>query len=314
MGLAVATRSWLLHLYPQSWRERYADEFTALLEDCALTPYTVFDVLLGALDAHIDPQDATGRILRMLQQTRRSAITVFCAWIAFVVAGLAFNQMIEDDVRRLNGAHPDIAAAYYVVMATAVIALLAVLVGGAPIALAVVRRAWSERRRDILLLFTVPVISLTVWLLWTWLLATRFLGAANTAATQNAGNGALFLSWVGIFILAAIASTAAVSIAISRAEIAPRLFRFALAPAVVTTLAMVVMLGAVVAWGLAVHNDVPAYLSSDTSPFHNPVSAHLIGQIAVMALATFVAIAALIRGLRAPGGGAGMGTPAVGAA
>lgn len=314
-AVTVAARSWLLRLYPRPWRERYGVEFGALLEDCSLSPFTVFDVMVGALDAHIAPPDITGRILRMLQQTRRSAITVFCAWIAFVVAGLAFNQMIEDDIGSLNSAHTAIAAAYYILMAAAVIALLAVLVGGLPIAFAVLRRAFTERRRDVLLLFAVPPISLAVWLLWTWIIATKIAPVGNDPA-HYAIPGLLLLSWIGLFVLAAIASTAAVSLAIARTDVAPGLFRFALGPATVATLAMVVMLGAVVAWGLIVHSAEPAYLSRNTGPvaIQTSVSTHLIGEIAVMLVATLIAVAALIRGFRAPGSTATASAPALGAA
>jgi hypothetical protein len=313
MSFTISARSWLLRLYPSSWRERYGDEFAALLDECPLTPFTVFDIVLGALDAHIEPSDETGRILRMLQQTRRSAITVFCAWIAFVVAGLAFNQMIEDDVRQLNSAHPGVAIAYYVVMVAAVVALLAVLVGGLPIAFAALRRALAEGRRDVLLFFAVPPVALAVWLLWTWLLVNQ-IAPGNGAANGNVS--LLFLSWIGLFVLAAIASTAAVSLAIARVEIAPRLFRFALAPATITTLAMVVMLGAVIAWGLVMRSEAPSYLSSPTGPaaLRASVSVHLLVQIAVMMVATLLAVAALIRGLRAPGNASGAGTAAMGTA
>lgn len=43
----------LIQLYPRAWRERYGDEFAALLEDCGVGPRTILDVLLGAFDAHI---------------------------------------------------------------------------------------------------------------------------------------------------------------------------------------------------------------------------------------------------------------------
>src|SRR5258705_250980 len=104
----------------------------------------------------IAPLAATGRILRALHQPRRSAVTVFCAYIAFVIAGLAYNQMIEDDLPALDTSHPAIAAAYHVILYGSAVALLAVLAGGLPIALAVARRALVARRQDILLLFAVP--------------------------------------------------------------------------------------------------------------------------------------------------------------
>ena len=44
----------LLRLYPEYWRERYAEEFTALLDDLKSAGRPVmFDVLSGALDAHL---------------------------------------------------------------------------------------------------------------------------------------------------------------------------------------------------------------------------------------------------------------------
>ena len=46
-------RSLLVSLYPSRWRERYGDEFEAILEERAVGPFDVADVLLGALDAHL---------------------------------------------------------------------------------------------------------------------------------------------------------------------------------------------------------------------------------------------------------------------
>lgn len=43
----------LLRLYPARWRDRYGDEFAAVLESRPLGPFDVVDVLLGALDAHL---------------------------------------------------------------------------------------------------------------------------------------------------------------------------------------------------------------------------------------------------------------------
>src|SRR5579884_1814540 len=131
-GTQETMRAWALRLYPRDWRARYGDEFAALLEDYPLTPYALFDLFLGALDAHLTPFDANGRILRMLNQPRRSVVTVFIAYILFVLAGGSFSNMIEDDVKRLNHAYPALAAAYDVVFVMAFVSLLAVLVGGVP--------------------------------------------------------------------------------------------------------------------------------------------------------------------------------------
>jgi hypothetical protein len=47
--------SWILAFYPRSWRGRYQEEMMALLEQHTITLKTIFDLLLGALDAQLDP-------------------------------------------------------------------------------------------------------------------------------------------------------------------------------------------------------------------------------------------------------------------
>jgi hypothetical protein len=46
---------WLIALYPARWRDRYGDEFAALLDEEPVTPRLVIDVIRGALDAHATP-------------------------------------------------------------------------------------------------------------------------------------------------------------------------------------------------------------------------------------------------------------------
>lgn len=48
----------LLALYPRAWRRRYAAEFSAVLDAQPPSPALIFDIVLGAIDAHLDPQVA----------------------------------------------------------------------------------------------------------------------------------------------------------------------------------------------------------------------------------------------------------------
>jgi len=43
----------LIRLYPARWQARYGDEFEAILEERALGPFDVADILLGAFDAQL---------------------------------------------------------------------------------------------------------------------------------------------------------------------------------------------------------------------------------------------------------------------
>jgi hypothetical protein len=47
---------WLLYLYPARWRERYEEEFRAVLAGQRASLGVFFDVLGGAVDAHLHPQ------------------------------------------------------------------------------------------------------------------------------------------------------------------------------------------------------------------------------------------------------------------
>jgi hypothetical protein len=290
----------LLRLYPDYWRVRYGDEFAALLEACPLRLSTLLDVLLGALDAHINPQDATGRIVRMINRPRRSAIVVFWAYIAFVLAGLNFSKSTEDDIRRLTSVHSDLALVYFVIEAGAALALLAVLAGGVPLALAALWRAWEQKRWDIPLLLAVPPVALAVWIGWTLVIVLLITPSNPHVTASDPRAGLVLLSWGGLFLLAALASTAAVSIAMSRSGLSPRLFRLALWPAAAATVFMAIVLAAVVLWGLAVRTDVPSYLNTPDTPFRLAYSIVWIADVVVMAVATLVAAVALVRGFNRP--------------
>ncbi len=43
----------LLAFYPAQWRQRYGEEFRAVLESRPLGPFDFADVLIGALDARL---------------------------------------------------------------------------------------------------------------------------------------------------------------------------------------------------------------------------------------------------------------------
>lgn len=311
--------AWLLRLYPSAWRARYGDEFLALLADLRLSPIDLLDITLGALDARLtepraraeadacerDAMNALGGIGTMLSRLRASAITVFCAYIGFVVAGLGFNGILDDNpLAQLRAAHPELHATVLVMEAAAIVALLAVLIGGLPIGFAALRQAYRERRLRTLWLFATPPLALLTFIIF----ASVFIALSLQQGKPLYGGAptyliVLYLVGNVVFGLAAIVSAAAVSVAIVRSSVSERLYRFARTPALVTTLAMVVMLGAAVAWGaLANAADAQAFLHSPGLYQLNTVVVWG-GVVVAMAVATVVAIIGLLRG-RAPHAGA----------
>jgi hypothetical protein len=74
-------------LYPASWRERYGEEFLALLEERPPRPTDVVDIVRGAIDAHLFPQDPEARSPML---TRISGLAAAGAGAALLAGFLGF--------------------------------------------------------------------------------------------------------------------------------------------------------------------------------------------------------------------------------
>lgn len=70
----------LLSLYPPRWRERYQEEMLAVLEQHTISLATILDLLLGALDARLDPAYRTkeGFMFHRLRGTRTLSLVYVC--------------------------------------------------------------------------------------------------------------------------------------------------------------------------------------------------------------------------------------------
>ena len=94
--------SLLVRCYPAAWRDRYGAEFEALLEDLALGPLDVADILAGALDARLrlhGHETAIARGEAFAMSLRIGGIAAILGAILWAVAGL-LNWGILVDVDR----------------------------------------------------------------------------------------------------------------------------------------------------------------------------------------------------------------------
>jgi hypothetical protein len=76
-------RSLLIRLYPARWRDRYGDEFEALLEERPLGPFDVADIVLGAIDARLRLRGRSP----VLTQPRGFTMSLRIGGIAAIVTG-----------------------------------------------------------------------------------------------------------------------------------------------------------------------------------------------------------------------------------
>lgn len=259
-------RTWLLRLYPRAWRDRYEDEFAALLEQCPFSLGDLFDIIVGAIDARMHPcVPLQGGIAFMIQRLRGAMIMGFCAYISFFVAGVTFEETTHDDyfvtlTAYLPRFYPAYTVFSIVIIIGFAVALLAVMVGGLPIAWAVIRRAVSVARKE-LLCWAVPLCSFVVLLAGNYML----LAVEDTRIALPAGVAELLgVTYLVVLVGAAIASTAAVARAVTRSTVSEQCFHFALIPATVATVAMGLTLATTIAWGVSLSVDASWLFNSDT--------------------------------------------------
>ena len=273
----------------------------ALVEESAGSIGDVFDVALGAMDAWMKPQvvsETSGARLLMVARLRGSVLVVLWAWALLAVAGVGFQKMTEyDDFVRVARENAVVGVAFDAVVGGAVLALAAVLIGGAPIGFAATRRALAEGRRDVPLLLSVPPLSLAAFVGYVLMLTKIIYPALGALAVHDAVNVALFLSVAGALLVAAVVSVAAVSAAVGRSGVEERHFRFALASASVAAVGMVAVLASTVVWGVALLVQAPALFMGGDGILATPTYATWGVIVLAMFLSCCLALVAVVRGL-----------------
>ncbi|HZR44324.1 MAG TPA: hypothetical protein VFB12_29700 [Ktedonobacteraceae bacterium] len=137
--------TWLLRCYPRAWRARYEQEMLALLEQHTVTLATLLDLLLGALEAHLDPNYRTVRPFFGFTDLRSIAITFVCAFT------LAFFNMTT-----WTGLHPavvgDVAGFLYTRLSDlgSVVMFLAALFSNLLVVGMLVKEVQGSRRKQLL--------------------------------------------------------------------------------------------------------------------------------------------------------------------
>jgi hypothetical protein len=80
----------LIGLYPAAWRDRYGDEFLAVLEERSPRRLDVVDIVWSAIDAHLFPQAPEGRF-RVF--TRLAGLAAIGAGAALLVGFFGLNEI-----------------------------------------------------------------------------------------------------------------------------------------------------------------------------------------------------------------------------
>lgn len=282
----------LLRCYPRAWRERYAEEMEATLDQHDVTGMTLVDLLRGALDAYLHPVLLPDGSVPAARTMRNSEIAIFCAFVLFSAAWLPL-QGIRDPLPIWENAvrpHPEIRAAFDGVQIAGFVAFLAIAAGGLPYLALLAKRAVCDRRWDVLLLLAVPFLTAAL------LAGYSLLASSAWTERQTAASDAPFMLLAvalqfGLLAMIALAvggSATAIIVAVTRSEPDTRMMRYALIPAAVATLAMVFGLLATLMLCMLTIMEAPSLRSFGDVPV-----LFLMGGAAILALI------ALRRGLHA---------------
>jgi hypothetical protein len=297
----------LVRLYPARWRARYDEELRDVLARRPPTWADVGDLTRHLLYTHLHPDLAlTGdespldRLALLVRTLRSSETVVFCAFVVAALVWLQFGGLVDGGPYAPLVAGGDswpvvhfapgngLSLAMAVLLAAVDLAFVAVLVGGVPLAVAAFRR--SPRVRG---LFLVPLASL-VGAILPAPLALLVLGRVPTFnLTFESPVTIAYLCWFAA--LAALGTWALVR-AITTDEAEDRMVRFAFVPSAVAAGALVLMVVALIAWGIVAHLEAPRLFDRGELVTGHATLATWALDVVVMAAAALVAVLAAMRG------------------
>ena len=288
----------LLRWYPRAWRERYGDEFAALLEDSAadgrLTFASRVSIVGSGLRERARGAGLTGDTASPVERVRAGALLVLSAWAVFVVAGASFSKMSEQfDVQVPAASRALPWDAFAIVQKVAVLAALLVGVGAAvavPALMKLLRDGgWPSISRHIFRATAVTAVAVVATAgLVPW--------AHSLSFAQRNGNDwpytIAFLMWA-LLIVALLGLWTAAAVAIGRRlEFAPAILATEALLAGALTTAMIAMTAATATWWAAIATDAPWFLhgtapGTSGSPFEPRLAIAIAAMTGATALATF---------------------------
>jgi hypothetical protein len=162
-----ATSRWIawcaarcLRLFPALWRARYQEEMLELLHQHPLTLWTIADLCVSALDAHLHRQLLPKEVFTMIQRIRTNIGALFVAttllFIAWVMVPFIQDSPVEWTANTQN--HPEIRLILGAFQTSGAIAVLVLLIVALPLWGVMARQALQQRRSDILLRLLTPVV------------------------------------------------------------------------------------------------------------------------------------------------------------
>ena len=287
----------LLRWYPSSWRQRYGDEFVALLEDelAGSTPTRRFrmKVAVSGLRERAVAVGALGDRAPRLTQRRNGSLTVLLAWSIMVLGGASLVKSAEHSAGAMPVATRGVAQWAYDTAALAGGVGTALVVVGALLVLPQFVRfvrggGWSIVRRS----YVHAMIA-------TALAATATLGVSSwahrlTTVQRNGGDhwySGAFLGYALLVSLVIFLWTKAAVVTVTRLDLTGRVLLWESWLALGVTASSLTVASATFTWWVQMGLHAPWFLQgAPTGVSASPWSAHLIVTAVIMVVAVGMAL------------------------
>lgn len=292
----------LLRWYPEGWRERYGEEFVALLEDTVGDASPAFSlrcsVAVAGLRERCYESGIVGERSSAQHQRRTGSLVVLVAWAVMAIGGLSLVKAAEHFSNSLPVGSRNVAQlAYDTVAAGSVFGTLLVALGAGVALGALVRLlrggGWAQVREPlsrgivVSVLMAVATVGLSAW--------AHHLGSVQ----RNGGN--LFYS--GAFVLYAFLVVLTVGVwtrgfvtVATILDLSPRVLRWESALAVGVTVSTVVVTASAVTWWVQMGLHASWFLEGSSAGVSaSPWSAGMIVTVAIMLVAMMTALWGLSR-------------------
>lgn len=228
---------WLLQLYPRVWRERYEEEMMEVLTQHKQSAATVFDLILGAIDANLNYEGSAEGVTFMMNRHRSGMVMVFCAFVLFGL-GWSLLQRITDPLNLFQPvaeSHPDLTIFHEVIFICGCLAFLALIISGMPILFIAVKRLLKNNQRMALRPLWIAVLCLLIFTFLTGILADW----PHIAIVRSHMYPFLISYFISFLILLTI-GTVCISLVLSKAEFKRSEFKLIVIPEIVIVFSMVI--------------------------------------------------------------------------
>ena len=283
----------LLAWYPPGWRERYGEEFVAMMEDelDSRPPTIAFRASVAwsglrerghGAGLPGDPGDAA-------LQARAGSLVVLCSWTAFVLAGASYAKLTEHFARAMPMGTRSLAQLSFDVVFVLALTGAVVVATGVAVALPSFTRFLKNRGGTRLRRKAAVAVGLSV--LEVALVVPFLIWAHHLSSVQrNGANVPYSVTFVGLALLAGgvLAQWTAVAVTAARhVDFARPVLRVEATLAVVLATVMAAITGATVIWWGSVGRAAPWFLQGTPEGTSvSPITLNLVLTVTLMVLAT----------------------------